>query len=337
MLRYLMAWLAVSCAVWVGPVRADSDDAQLLAEALQHYGFSATTFVADGTEISYYLHQSAERPRHLVLFIQGTDPFPLFFHQPTATGPRFSKVFSDDYQRLADDYAYAVVAKPALSGIRQWNQFDVPQAYQDANYRQRRVSDLSEVIAHIQGHSLSEGGKIIVYGHSEGAQIAASLARSNSQITHLGFWSGNVLNNFYEFALFERLAALRGEQSDAQAHENILGLLDWYRSVLAAPESTDLDDWGYTNRRWASYRHAPIEDLLTLDIPIYAQFASEDQSTPIETAYLLPVQFLSSNKSNLSFHVCIGCDHSYRQVVDGVERNHWPDIFDDFIAWTDTS
>lgn len=315
---------------------AEVDEAGLLAQALQQFGFSETQFVADGMEITYYLHQSVERPRHLVLFIQGTDPFPVFFYQPSDSGPRFIKIFSDDYQRLPDDYAYVVVAKPGLNGIRQWQQFDVPQAYQDANYRQRRVGDISASIRHLKQNLLGEGGDVIVYGHSEGAQIAASLARTHSGITHLGFWSGNVLNNFYEFALFERIAALQNQQSDAQAHQNIMALLDWYRSVLADPESTRPDDWGYTNRRWASYRHAPIEDLLALDIPIYAQFASEDDSTPIETAYLLPVQFLSAGKTNLDFHVCLGCDHSYRETGAETPVDHWPEIFDQFMAWTET-
>ncbi|WP_108124776.1 hypothetical protein [Saccharospirillum mangrovi] len=314
--------------------RADTTDATHLNAALDHFGFSEVTIDVAGDDVTYYINRNSGKAKHLVLFIQGTDPFPIFFYQSTANGLRFIKSFPDDDQRLNDDYRYAVVAKPGLSGIREWGHFEVPDEYQRANYRQRRIRDIVQVIAHIQQHELEPGGQIIVYGHSEGAQIAASLARNNDQITHLGFWSGNVLNNFYEFALFERLAALQGQQSDADAHQHIMELLDWYRSILADPESTELDDWGYTNRRWSSYRHAPSEDLLALDIPIYAQFATEDESTPIETAYLLPVQFLSAGKTNLDFHVCLGCDHSYVEPLAEGSIDHWPAVFDDFMHWT---
>ncbi|PTY37070.1 hypothetical protein BGP77_07255 [Saccharospirillum sp. MSK14-1] len=319
----------------VGGANADVNETLLLEQALAQFGFSETTLTVDDHELTYYYSARTDRPRNLVLFIQGTDPFPLFFYELTDSGPNFFTAFPDDAAHLSDDYAYVVVAKPALSGIRQWQHFEVPQAYHDANYRQRRISDIRAVITHLKRRRLSEGGDIVVYGHSEGAQVGASLARVDSRITHLGFWSGNVLNNFYEFALFERLAALNGQQSDTQAHQNIMGLLEWYRSVVDDPQSTEVDEWGYTNRRWASYRHAPIDDLLALDIPIYAQFASEDDSTPIETAYLLPVQFITAGKDNLNFQVCLGCDHSYQEVIDGDLRDHWSEIFEDFVDWVE--
>lgn len=327
----ILCWLATASLAWAD---VDVDEAALLNQALVQFGYSDHQLQIDGDDIHYYLHQQQDRPQHLVLFIQGTDPFPLFFYQRKEDGPHVFKAFNDDDQRLPPDTAYAVVAKPALSGIREWQHFDVPQAYQDANYRERRVRDLSAVIDDIRQRYLAEGGNIIVYGHSEGAQIAAALARQQPAITHLGFWSGNVLNNFYEFALFERLAVRQGLQSDAQAQQNIDALMQWYQAVLADPDSTEVDDWGFTNRRWASYRHAPLEDLLALELPIYAQFASNDDSTPIETAYLLPVQFLSAGKTNLDFHVCLGCDHSYVEERDEGAIDHWPSVFDDFLQWT---
>lgn len=74
--------------------------------------------------------------------------------------------------------------------------------------------------------------------------------------------------------------------------------------------------------------------MLKIDIPIYAVFATGDESTPIETAYLLPIQFMQNRKDNLTFEVCMYCDHSYRENNAGKKISHWNEIFEKFIEWT---
>ena len=110
--------------------------------------------------------------------------------------------------------------------------------------------------------------------------------------------------------------------------------MHWYEDIIKDPYSTRLDEWGYTNRRWSSYEEAPISDLLKINIPIYAVFATEDESTPIETAYLLPIQFMQNRKDNLTYNVCMNCDHTYKEKKEGQIINHWDEIFNEFIEWT---
>ena len=210
----------------------------------------------------------------------------------------------------------------------------VPEEYYIKNHLEYRIKQIDLSIKDIIKNHITAPDKIIVYGHSEGATIAAPLALKNKAITHLGFWSGNVLNNFYEFALFNRIESLTGKQSDTLAHQNIMEIIEWYKSVIDNPNLTDIDHFGYTNKRWSSFEKAPIEYLLELDIPIYAYFATEDESTPIETAYLLPIQFMQKRKSNLTFDVCIGCNHTYEEERNGVLIKNWNKVFEDFINWT---
>lgn len=42
----------------------------------------------------------------------------------------------------------------------------------------------------------------------------------------MGFWSRNVLNDFYEFSLFNRTKTLQEKQSDSKAGNNIMGIID---------------------------------------------------------------------------------------------------------------
>ncbi len=83
------------------------------------------------------------------------------------------------------------------------------------------------------------------------------------------------------------------------------------------------------------FEKPPIDYLLTLNIPIYAVFGSKDESTPIETAYLLPIQFIQKRKDNLTFKVCINCNHAYiEENSENIVNHHWNRIFKEFIAWT---
>ena len=303
-------------------------------DALNEYGFIEGKIIQDSDTIIYYLRNYKTKPTKLVVFIQGTDANPIFSYKIKNEKLTIYRWFGDEYKLLDSTYTYAIIPKPGLDGIFNDENFSIPKEYYEKNYLEYRVNQINLSIEHIIKNHLMHPEKIIVYGHSEGAAIGASLATKNKNITHLGFWSGNVLNNFYEFSLFNRIEALQGKLSDSVAHHNIMGLLGWYKSVIENPNSTEIDHFGFTNKRWSSYEKPPINDLLDIDIPIYAVFGTKDESTPIETAYLLPVQFMQKRKSNLTFEVCIDCNHAYIEKNNGNVIKHWNRIFKEFIDWT---
>ena len=73
-----------------------------------------------------------------------------------------------------------------------------------------------------------------------------------------------------------------------------MSIIEWYKSVVKNPSPTEIDP-GCTNKRWSTYEKAPFDHLIGLTIPIYALFGTEDESTPIETAYLLPIKFIEKS------------------------------------------
>lgn len=306
-----------------------------IEDALEKYNFQEGSIISERDTITYYLRKYQKKPTKLVVFIQGTDPNPIFSYKIEDDKPVIYRWFVDDFKILDSTYTYAIIPKPGMSGLFNEDNLTPSLEYYKKNYREYRVKQIDLTINDIVEKHLDKQEKVIVYGHSEGAVIAAALGNVNSNITHLGFWSGNVLNNFYEFSLFNRIETLQGKQSSAEAHNNIMGIIGWYQSVIDNPNSYEIDHFGFTNKRWSSYEKPPIDDLLSLSIPIYAMFGTNDESTPIETAYLVPIQFMQKRKNNLDFNVCIDCTHSYTEMKNGGTINHWERIFKEFISWTE--
>lgn len=85
---------------------------------------------------------------------------------------------------------------------------------------------------------------------------------------------------------------------------------------------------------WWSYSEPPINNLLRLEIPIYVQVATNDESAPIESSYLIPLEFARLGKTNLVYKVCVGCDHGFNlKTEDGNIKRTWKEIFKEFIEW----
>lgn len=317
-------------------LNAQIKEGEILKKALEKFDFIEEQIVEGADTITYYLkNYDKEKPTKLIVYVQGTDANPLFSYKQVKDKFTFYRWFVDDYKNIDSTSTFAIIPKPGMEGVYHEDNIVIPQKYYQCNYKAYRVNQIHKSIEHIVANHMEQPEKVIVYGHSEGATIASALALKNDKITHLGFWSGNVLNNFYEFSLFNRIESLKGNLSDSTAHKNIMGIINWYKGVIENPSSTELDHYGFTNKRWATYEKPPLEELLDIDIPIFAMFATEDESTPIETAYLIPIQFMENRKSNLTFEVCMNCNHSYIQKKDNHEVNNWDKIFSKFIGWTE--
>ncbi len=302
-------------------------------ELVEHFGFEQKSISRDGRDIVYYTYQKDNSKKDkLVLYLQGSDPSPLFSYQKDENGFRENCFIKGDYKTLGDEYLYVAIEKIGFEDLIDENNIPTPIIYQKNNSLHNRVHRANEVINHLEEkHHFS---KVIVYGHSEGAPVAAKLATQNNKITHLGFWAGNVLPDFFDFMLEARREYYQGKANIQETHQQISQTIEGFVNHIAK-DTANFDEEGYTNLRWWSYAEPPINNLIQLDIPLYVQVATEDTNAPIESAYLLPLEFARLKKSNLTFNVCIGCDHSFRRKnkEESMERL-WPLIFENFIKWT---
>ncbi|MEM7296874.1 MAG: hypothetical protein AAF391_01245 [Bacteroidota bacterium] len=307
-------------------------------EILDHYGFEEHTLVEEQKEVLYYTYSTGEAPKtKLIMFLQGSHPSPQFSYQIKDGENQYLCWLHREFTKLPAEYLYVVVEKPGFEGVFNEDKIDVPQVYYEKNSLDLRVTSADLVLRTLASqHNLE---KMIVYGHSEGAPVAAKLATVNQDISHLGFWAGNALPDFYDFILEGRFRVHAGEETHAKAQKDIDRTISHFVNEIAKnPTDTKKDRFGYTNKRWASYAEPPINNLLKLDIPVFVQVATNDESAPIESTYLIPLEFARLGNDNLSYNICIDCDHGF-YITDkkGNRKSKWNEIFNTFLKWTETN
>ncbi len=307
---------------------------------LTKYNFKEYIIPLENDSIYFYLHKKkGSEPKNLVLYLQGTSPIPepFFNIEKKEKGYAYMQYIPTDYNLLDENYAYAIISYVGTPAFKN----DGPpnmKKYHQFNSLDYRVFQADTTINYITEKLIKKMNKVIVYGHSEGAFVAPKLATVNKRITHLGVWGGSALPDFFDFILFERKANLRGVQSDSLTQKNINETIKLFQLVAKDSSNTLPSNKNeiteYTNKRWWSYAEPTINHLLKIDIPIYIQLGTEDESSPIESNYLIPLEFARLGKKNLSFNVCVKCDHGFTKRNGDKEVDMWSDIFINFIKWT---
>ena len=105
---------------------------------------------------------------------------------------------------------------------------------------------------------------------------------------------------------------------------------------MSNPDDITKHWMGKTNsyKRWSGFSEPPIENLLQIDKPIFAVIGSKDKAVAVESAYLVPVEFIRHQKNNLTFKVYPGLDHGFKkQLADGTYEDYWDEVLMDFLNW----
>ncbi len=183
-----------------------------------------------------------------------------------------------------------------------------------------------------------EGNKIVALGISEGGLLASRLASEDIRITHLVSVIGTGLNQFYSSIINRRMDAAAGRLTHEEAQREVESLFAVYKDIYADPESTDKWYYGHPYKRWGSFcNFIPVEHLVELDIPILLVNGTADRSSPILQSDYIMLEFIRRGKSNLTYHVVPGMEHSLHGVVveDGEEKtvSYRADVFQTIKDW----
>jgi len=269
-----------------------------------------------------------ERILPLVLYIQGSGYSPIYYGSPD----KLSNVLM---LKPADfpGYHYAVVGKP---GTPFWDlkKGKATRAYSESLTLGRRVADVSAAIDYLAAQRWVDSSRIVVIGHSEGAQVAPFVAAANGHVTHVAALAASGLSQAFDFVLDVRHRVREGALSFEEGQARITALYDQFRRILSSPSSTDSLWYGHTYGRWASFfQSQPLDAFLALNIPVFVAVGAYDKSSPVESADYIPIAFLLAGKDNLTYRVW-PTDHGFQQKLPNGKRvDRRSDIVAALLEW----
>lgn len=294
--------------------------------------------------INYYVSANKiGNKKPILLYIDGSGPYPLFQYTPNGTGSTIVL----DFRSLSNDYHLVMISKPGVPFVDSVKNDPVsgfPIYPAPTEYTQRlsldwRVESANLVLTKVLKDLPVDEGKIAVLGFSEGFQVGAKLATFNKNITHLLLFVGNGLTQFFDFIIHNRMDAQKGLISEEQAQHNIEDIQIAIKDIYANPFATDKEWYGHSYLRWSSFcNNNPSENLLQLNIPIYVVGASKDHNSAVLGTDYLYLESIRRGKTNLTYKV-YPYDHSFNEMIkndSGQEigaKNHMQEVMQEGLNW----
>ncbi|CAL2075811.1 Dienelactone hydrolase family protein [Tenacibaculum sp. 190524A05c] len=273
--------------------------------------------------------------KNILFFIHGSNsrPFYEFFEKDGKKFRGSSVPFN--LKSIPDSYAFVIISKKGVVFCHdEKKEFEPSDEYFDNLSLKYRAQQVDRVIRDITLNHLVSPKKVVVIGHSEGSDVVAKLGTINKQITNIGFWSGSGNSQLYDFPLFIRKEVLAGKLTEEEGLEEIESLFNKYKDIMKNKEDLTKSWYGHPYKRWANFSEPPIENLLQISIPLYVAMGAKDTSVPVESTYLIPVEFIRNSKENLTFKVYPNLDHSFNEKLkDGSIKRNWNKVFSEFMEW----
>jgi dienelactone hydrolase len=289
--------------------------------------------------INYHVYAPGgiKSKKNILVFIHGSSkkPFYEFFEDD---GKRFlGRTVPFDLKTIPNEYAFVLVSKKGIDFCYDKpKKFKPSKEYYNTLSLTYRAKQVHKVINDITRKHLPKSSKIVVIGHSEGSDVVAKLGTLNSKLTHIGFWSGSGNSQLYDFPLFIRKEVMQGKLTEEEGIEEINVLFEKYRDIMNNSNALDKEWYGHPYKRWANFSEPPIENLIKIKIPLFVAMGAKDKSVPIESTYLIPVEFIRKGKKNLTFKVYPKLDHSFNELLkSGKTIRKWNIVFSDFMDWVD--
>ena len=286
-------------------------------------------------KIDYHVYQNKiNKHKPLIVYLQGSTNFPLYYLNPNG---RYSSGITLNVSSMSNDYHIVVISKPntpfvdsitiAPSGRKQ---YPMREGYSEKYSLDWRANSTNKVINDVFKKLDVDSSKVIVWGHSEGSQVAPAVAVINKKVTHVISMMGNSLNHLYDFILHERISAFNGEKSNEEAQSNIDSLYIEFEKIYKDPKSTTKEWYGETYYKWSSFTlDAPIDNMLKLDIPILYVAGGEDRHSILNMDYA-KLEFLRKGKNNMTYKVYPNCNHFFMEIKTDISgKKEWIDHLDE--------
>lgn len=306
------------------------------AQSAADFGFIEHTFSDKKLgEVHFYISDTlhnTEKP--LLVFLDGSGNNPLFYYKKSADGKK--NMYSSvplNLSALKIKYHVLLISKPNTAFVKEQQ----PEIFVDSVYDYYascdwRVESASKAIEFALKNYPINKKKIVVFGYSEGGQVAPRLAVFNKNITHCIAFVGGALNQFFDEIIKYRNLAFNNEMSQEEAQTIIDSLYLEYQKIYAEADRTDKYWYGHTYKRWSSYTKIPTIDYLKqLTIPVYIAQGTDDQNTSVLSSDYLKLEFIRLHKTNLTYKTYPNCNHYFTNVK--THQNILDKVIEEAMEW----
>lgn len=211
---------------------------------------------------------------------------------------------------------------------------EASEEYQKHATLEGRISDIRLLIDTLVQEDNIDPTKILLVGHSEGADVAAAVAGIDSRVTHVAFLSGGGAFQFFDFFISHRRTLTQENKSSEEIEEAMEQLEQKIREIMSEPNNTKKFWLGHSYRRWASFAaHSPAESLVKSKAKLFVAHGTADRSVPIESFDYLIARLAARNRKQVSIHRFPNRDHSF--IVQGTEPGYegFMEVVDMIINW----
>ncbi len=297
-----------------------------------------------------YSNGDGSSRKGILLYIQGSgnDPFyKIFKHIDTIKTSKTEEPTIKKYLEVhrtipfnltefPEEYLLVVISKKDIPFEIYGDDFIVPQSFYENDNLGYRVWQANEVVNYLTDNLLKTDNKLILFGHSEGTEVVAKLGTINNKVTNIGYFSGGGNAQYYDFILDIRKSVQRGEITEKESIIEIEKVFSEVKDIYKHPNSLSKKWLGHSYKKWSSSVEPSIDNLLKINIPLYVAHGAKDRAVPIETAYLIPIEFIRHKKENLTFKVYPTLDHSFSiepQSENDEYIEKWDEVLTDFLNW----
>lgn len=300
-------------------------------QAIDFKAFTVTRLTLqdkDGPPVRYYLSKPAQRAP-LVLHIQGSGCVPPFMK--LGTPEQFSTIYSWLPMAQAGRYAVMAVDKPYQSDEPQQGPFGAAMgcagSFNEHYSYEAWLATLKKAVRHALSRPEVDPTRVLLIGVSEGAAMAAGLARALPEVTHVVLVGSSGPTQLYDFAV----SIYASGDSDEVKLLRLRELDATFDAIRADPKSTSKYAWGHTYLRWSSFfAQSTLDNLAQARARVYLASGMQDKSSPILSTEAMYAQLRVQGR-DVSFSRVPLAGHSL--VPDGKRMREGQKEYDAFMAW----
>lgn len=329
----LLAFLAIQVQAQTG---------KIINHQATHFAIETKSDTIDFIVVDTILNKT----KPLFLWCQGSLPMPLFCEIENY-GYYFlgGGVINFNYKAIAQNYNLVIISMPKTPVMAKKENLNssyqyVPNPqnpneyflnYVKADYLQNYVNRANQVLAFLKKQKWVNPKKLVVAGHSQGSHVAAKIAATNKDVTHLGLFSANPFGRIDQQIREARLDAQLGKMTWQEADTLMKQHVEFYKQ-LQDPKVLK-EDAGLL--AWKTFSEPKLDDWLSLNIPIYLAYGTEDRVSDL--CDIVPLFFIEKGKQNLTLKRHIGLEHNFFEVSENgatnYEKAHWKNVMDEFVQW----